>query len=78
MQTKDHVKAMEGHLAVRLSDDDVAAIHAASPLNPLFPMDFLFGGLGAHQQFHLGLTAQDNPQYQMAARFENPPKQKYR
>ena len=65
---------MEEHLKVQLSASDVHAVYEASPLDPLFPMNFLFNFRG-DQPYHLGLTSKDNQQYQMAARINAPPKQ---
>ncbi|KAK4495127.1 hypothetical protein PRZ48_013454 [Zasmidium cellare] len=75
VQTVQHVKAMSAALEVRLTDEDIKAIHEASPFDPLFPMSFLFNFRG-DQPYHLGLTERNNQQYQMSARIGGPPKQK--
>jgi aryl-alcohol dehydrogenase-like predicted oxidoreductase len=74
VQTVAHVNSMLDHLKVRLSSEDIRQIHDANPLTPLFPMNFLFNYRG-DQPYHLGLTAKDNQQYQMAAMIDSPPKQ---
>lgn len=74
VQTVDHVRVMPEALSVRLTADDIKEIHEANPLDPLFPMKFLFNFLG-NQPYHLGLTAADNQQMQMAVQIGAPPKQ---
>lgn len=73
VQTVEHVKAMPDALRVKLSKDDIRAIHEAAPFNPLFPMKFLFNFKG-DQGYSLSLTAANNQQYQMAAWIDAPPK----
>lgn len=75
VQTVEHVRAMPAALEVRLTDEDVKAIHEASPFEPLFPMNFLFNFRG-DQPYHLGLTERDNQQYQISAVIGGAPKQK--
>ena len=74
VQTVEHVRQMLDHLKVRLSSEDIKAIHEANPLDPLFPTNFLFNFRG-DQPYHVGLGATDNQQYQMAAVVDAPPKQ---
>jgi aryl-alcohol dehydrogenase-like predicted oxidoreductase len=75
VQSVAHVKAMPEALNIALSDNDLKAIHEASPFEPLFPMNFLFNFRG-DQPYNLKLTATDCQQYQMAARIGGPPKQR--
>lgn len=75
VQTVEHVRQMLDHLQVRLSSEDIKAIHEANPLDPLFPTNFLFNFRG-DQPYHVGLGATDNQQYQMAAVIDAPAKQK--
>ncbi|KAJ9497553.1 hypothetical protein H2202_006977 [Exophiala xenobiotica] len=74
VQTVEHVHAMPDALRVRLSKEDIAAIHAAKPFDPLFPMNFLFN-YRQDQPYTLDLTAANNEQYQMGAWIDAPPKQ---
>jgi hypothetical protein len=74
VQTVAHVKAMPAAIQSTLSRADIERIYAANPLNPLFPMKFLYTYKGG-QEYHLGLTAKHNQQYQMAAWINAPPKQ---
>lgn len=76
VQTVAHVNSMLDHLKVRLSCEDVRQIHDTNPLTPLFPMNFLFN-YRRDQPYHLGLTAKDNQQYQMAAVIDSPRKQQW-
>lgn len=74
MQTVTHIKAMPDALQIRLKPEEIREIHEASQFKPLFPVDFLYNYRG-DQPYHLGLTAKDVEQYQMAARIDCPPKQ---
>jgi len=60
-------------LRIRLSREDIDAIHDASPFDPRFPMNFLYNYMGG-QKYDLSLTAANNQQYQMGAWIETPPK----
>ncbi|KAL6717233.1 hypothetical protein ACLMJK_005148 [Lecanora helva] len=78
VQTSEHVAAMPDALRIKLSEEDIQKIHEAAPLNPLFPMDFLFN-FRKDQPYNLNMTAADNQQYQMASIIDAPPKrQPYR
>jgi len=76
VQTVAHVNSMLDHLKIRLSCEDIRQIHDTNPLTPLFPMNFLFN-YRRDQPYHLGLTAKDNQQYQMAAVIDSPRKQQW-
>jgi hypothetical protein len=73
VQTVEHVKAMPEALRIKLSKEDIDAIHNAIPFHPLFPVNFLFNFRG-DQEFNLSLNAEHNQQYQMAAWINAPPK----
>ncbi len=70
----EHVLAMPDALRVKLSKDELDQIYEASPLNPHFPMNFLFHSRG-EQAYHLGFNAADCQRDQMAAYINAPPRQ---
>ncbi|KAK7422969.1 hypothetical protein QQX98_001259 [Neonectria punicea] len=70
----EHVEAMPEAVRIRLSKDDIETIHQVSRFDPMFPMKFLYNYKGG-QEYHLGLTAANNQQYQMGAWINAPPKQ---
>ncbi|KAH6874685.1 NADP-dependent oxidoreductase domain-containing protein [Thelonectria olida] len=74
VHTVEHVQALPEAVGIELTKADIDAIHDASPLNPLFPMSFLYG-FSRPQKYNLSLTPADNQQYQMAAWIDAPPKQ---
>jgi len=74
VQTVEHVLAMPDALRVKLSKDELDQIYEASPLNPHFPMNFLFHSRG-EQAYHLGFNAADCQRDQMAAYINAPPRQ---
>ena len=65
---------MPDALRVKLSDDDVRAIHGAADFNPMFPLNFLFN-YKRNQPYSLRHTAAHQQQYQMTAWVDAPPKQ---
>ncbi|SCO86131.1 probable voltage-gated shaker-like K+ channel, subunit beta/KCNAB [Fusarium oxysporum] len=74
VQTVEHVKAMPEALRVRLSTEDIDAIHNATPFNPLFPNNYYFpyeNGRG----YSLRLTVADHKNYRAGAWISAPPKQ---
>jgi hypothetical protein len=77
VQTVEHVKAMPDACRVKLSKADITAIHKANPLDPGFPMNFLYNFMGG-QEYSTALNASNNQQYQMAAWIQAPPKQPVR
>ncbi|KAM5358380.1 hypothetical protein ACJZ2D_015333 [Fusarium nematophilum] len=73
VNTAAHIKALPDAVRVRLTREDIDAIHEASPYDPGFPMSFLFG-YTAPRKYDLSLTPADIDQYNMWAWFDAPPK----
>ncbi|KAH7165193.1 NADP-dependent oxidoreductase domain-containing protein [Dactylonectria macrodidyma] len=73
VNTVAHIKALPDAVRVKLTREDIDAIHEASPYDPGFPMSFLFS-YGKHRKYDLSLTAADTESYNMWAWFDAPPK----
>jgi hypothetical protein len=73
VNTVEHVQALPEAVGIDLTKAEIDAIHEASPLNPLFPMSFLYG-FSSPQKYDLSLTPAENQQYQMSAWIDAPPK----
>ncbi|KAL4920498.1 NADP-dependent oxidoreductase domain-containing protein [Aspergillus aurantiobrunneus] len=74
VQTTDHIRVMNDAVTVRLSPEEIREIQEAAPFNPLFPMNFLFGGSDG-KEYSTRLTVVNHRQYRMAAWIDAPPKQ---
>jgi hypothetical protein len=70
VQTVEHVKALPGAIAVKLSKEEIDRIHDAAQFNPLFPNTFLYG-----DKYNTKLTTTDHLMYHMATWIQAPPKQ---
>ncbi|KAL0253251.1 hypothetical protein SLS55_010223 [Diplodia seriata] len=73
VQTVEHVRALNDAVEVRLSDDEVTAIHEASAFVPLFPVSFLYQSETRPYSTRLGAADVENTR--MAGWINAPPKQ---
>ena len=60
-------------LRIKLSREDIDAIHEVAPLHPRFPMGFLYM-FKTDQKYDLTLTAANSGHYHMGAWIDTPPK----
>ncbi|KAI5923675.1 NADP-dependent oxidoreductase domain-containing protein [Camillea tinctor] len=73
VNTVAHVLAMSDALRVKLSKEDIDAIHEASPYDPGFPTKFFYSYFWP-RKYDLSLTAADHQQIQLASWIDVPPK----
>ena len=62
VQTVQHIHLLPGALSISLSKQDIEAIHAAKPFDPLFPNSFLWEG----RAYSTRLTGAEQTNYRMA------------